>query len=167
MKTWIKPAENNVFIDYQRGEIPPFEFWSFYDSTSSDIPEYARPMRLNLWLFETIWQSNLNGEIYVDKNISYRLNRWPQPLGKHLRTEALRLAAACQQNNYVDIEMLQEKTGYPRDMVARFVFAVISSGLCDEIKGGISNIQQKRSSSVADKQEKKSFLQRLRAKLGF
>lgn len=67
MKTWIKPSENHVYIDYQRGDIPPFEFWNFYDSTTSEISAAARPLRLNLWLFETIWQSQINGETYIEK----------------------------------------------------------------------------------------------------
>lgn len=170
--TWIKPSDNLVFIDYSREQVVGIEQWSLSKCSEASIPSSARQLKLDLWLFETLWQSKIGGDEFINRSAYYRLKRWPQPLSREGRTEALRLAASAQ-SIPVTVQSLSDKTNYSSETVTRFLFAVVYSGLAQMLRGEMPRpvIQE---NDVADepvvdvkvREEKRSLLARLRAKLG-
>lgn len=168
-QTWVKPAEGLVFINYAREAVPGYDQWQWQEVSAQDIPEAARQLKMDLWLFETLWQSHLDGLQYIDSSAFYRLKRWPQPLGRLGRTEALRLAA-CAQTHPVNIHTLREKTHYPNDKIHRFLFAATVAGQAEPIgnSGGqrVAPVVQENGIDEQQKAEKRSLLRRFREKLG-
>lgn len=170
--TWIVFATGSVYINYPRENIPDIEAWTWHESYQDDIPESARKLNLDLWLFETIWQSQVSGK-EIKEDTYYRLVRWPQPLGREGRTEALRLAA-CAQTEAVTIKMLRDKTAYPEVLVRRFLFATLEAGQLQLSNESVKRVVQTQAanSSVAPQQsaqkieEKRGLLRRLREKFG-
>jgi len=168
--TWIKPREGLVYINYPREAVPGFDSWTWVATDSNDIPDNARKLQFDLWLFESLWQSNMDGRQDIDDQAYYRLIRFPQPLGRHGRTEALRLAT-CAQTHPVNIETLFEKTSYSYDRIRRFLFATLMAGQVQKLEQGsfVAEEQVKRAYSPQEKEkveQKRSLLQRLREKLG-
>ena len=168
--TWIKPREGLVYINYPREAVPGFDTWIWVATDSEDIPDNARKLQFDLWLFESLWQSNMDGRQDIDDQAYYRLIRFPQPLGRHGRTEALRLAT-CAQTHPVNIETLFEKTSYSYDRIRRFLFATLMAGQVQKLEKGsfVAEEQVKRAYSPQEKEkveQKRSLLQRLREKLG-
>lgn len=168
--TWIKPREGLVYINYPREAVPGFDTWTWVATDSEDIPDNARKLQFDLWLFESLWQSNMDGRQDIDDQAYYRLIRFPQPLGRHGRTEALRLAT-CAQTHPVNIETLFEKTSYSYDRIRRFLFATLMAGQVQKLEQGsfVAEEQVKRAYSPQEKEkveQKRSLLQRLREKLG-
>lgn len=164
--TWIKPAEGLAYINYPREKVPGYDLWKWEEVSSNDIPASARQLKINVWLFETLWQSHLDGGEHINKSAHFRLLRWPQPLGRNGRTEALRLVA-CAQSYPVDVKTLQEKTNYSLEQIYRFLFASVSAGHMEEEIGQIKQAAPARPQmDEKEKQEKRSLLQRFRAKLG-
>lgn len=168
--TWIKPREGLVYINYPREAVPGFDSWTWVATDSNDIPDNARKLQFDLWLFESLWQSNIDGRQDIDDQAYYRLIRFPQPLGRHGRTEALRLAT-CAQTHPVNIETLFEKTSYSYDRIRRFLFATLMAGQVQKLEQGsfVAEEQVKRAYSPQEKEkveQKRSLLQRLREKLG-
>ena len=168
--TWIKPREGLVYINYPREAVPGFDSWTWVTTDSDDIPDNARKLQFDLWLFESLWQSNMDGRQDIDDQAYYRLTRFPQPLGRHGRTEALRLAT-CAQTHPVNIETLFEKTSYSYDRIRRFLFATLMAGQVQKLEQGsfVAEEQVRRAYSPQEKEkveQKRSLLQRLREKLG-
>lgn len=169
--TWIVFATSSVYITYPRENIPDIENWTWHESYLDDIPESARKLNLDLWMFETIWQSQMSGK-EIKEDGYYRLVRWPQPLGREGRTEALRLAA-CAQTEAVTIKMLRDKTSYPEVLVRRFLFATLEAGqlqLSNEMSKRVTPVQSVNPTAVAQNtqkiEEKRGLLRRLREKFG-
>lgn len=169
--TWIKVASGLVYIDYARENVAGYELWSWENATDDEIPDSARQLKLDLWLFEALWQSTLDGEKYIDTNAFYQLNRWPQPLSKQGRTEVLRLAAHAQ-NHPVNVHQLQVKTHYPLEKISKFLFATSYAGQTTLVEGMRSYVADKKPHLPQTKEEqkkneeKKSLLARFREKLG-
>ena len=168
--TWIKPREGLVYINYPREAVPGFDSWTWVITDNDDIPDSARKLQFDLWLFESLWQSDMDGRQDIDDRAYYRLTRFPQPLGRHGRTEALRLAT-CAQTHPVNIEILFEKTSYSYDRIRRFLFATLMAGQVQRVEQGsfIAEEQIRRTYSPQEKEkveQKRSLLQRLREKLG-
>lgn len=168
--TWIKPREGLVYINYPRESVPGFDLWSWYLTDSQDIPESARKLQLDLWLFESLWQSEIEISDEVENDSFYRLIRFPQPLSRQGRTEALRLAT-CAQINPVNIKLLHEKTAYPTDRIRRFLFATLTAGQVKKVTNTrnirTETVQKQLSQQEEQKvEQKRSLLQRFRAKLG-
>ncbi|MDO4643342.1 MAG: hypothetical protein Q4A74_05820 [Cardiobacteriaceae bacterium] len=168
--TWIKPRDGLVFINYPRESVPGFDSWAWVITDNNDIPDNVRKLQFDLWLFETLWQSDMDSRKYVDDYGYYRLIRFPQPLGRHGRTEALRLAT-CAQSHPVNIETLFEKTSYSHDRIRRFLFATLMAGQVQKVERDsvIADEQVKRTFTPQEKEkveQKRSLLQRLREKLG-
>lgn len=168
--TWIKPREGLVYINYPRESVPGFDLWTWRVTDHQDIPDSARKLQLDLWLFESLWQSEAELGDEVENDCFYRLIRFPQPLSRHGRTEALRLAT-CAQIHPVNIKLLHEKTAYPTDRIRRFLFATLTAGqvrkVTDTRNIPSEPIQKKRSPQEEQKvEQKRSLLQRFRAKLG-
>lgn len=163
--TWIKPSSGLVFIDYPRENVPGFDRWQWHEVDESAIPDTSRQLKIDLWVFESIWQSELDGSKYVDSHSFYQLTRWPQPLSRHGRTEALRLAA-CAQSYPVNLDILHEKTNYPLHRIKRFLFATLLAGQAEVVRepAGGRPVEVKRDEKQIA--EKRSLLQRFRAKLG-
>lgn len=163
--TWIKPAAGLVFIDYPRESVPGFDRWQWQEVNEAAIPEGARQLKIDLWIFESIWQSEIDGGKYVDNHSFYQLTRWPQPLSRHGRTEALRLAA-CAQSYPVNLDILHEKTNYPHHRIKRFIFATLLAGQTEVV--GKPAAPRRVEVPQNDKKiaEKRSLLQRFREKLG-
>ncbi len=168
--TWIKPREGLVYINYARESVPGFDSWSWLVTDNLDIPDSARKLQFDLWLFESLWQSDMDGRQYIDDHAYYRLIRFPQPLGRQGRTEALRLAT-CTQSHPVNIATLFEKTSYSYDRIRRFLFATLMAGQVQRIEQDslVAGEAVKRVFTPQEKakaEQKRSLLQRLRAKLG-
>ncbi|SUO95545.1 hypothetical protein [Suttonella ornithocola] len=165
--TWVKPAEGVVFINYPRDKVPGFHEWQWKKIDERDIPASSRQLKIDLWLFESLWQSRIDGKKYIDTKNYFHLQRWPQPLSRQGRTEALRLAA-CTQAQPMNIESLKAKTNYPTESICRFLFATLYAGQMKAIKK--VNEQDFAPKQVpvdeAKRAEKRSLLQRFRAKLG-
>ena len=112
----------------------------------------------------------MDGRHYIDDHAYYRLIRFPQPLGRQGRTEALRLAT-CTQSHPVNIPTLFEKTSYSYDRIRRFLFATLMAGQVQKVEHDsvVADEQVKRVFTPQEKEkveQKRSLLQRLRAKLG-
>lgn len=164
--TWIKPAEGIVFINYPRENVPSYEDCLWEEVSADSIPPAARQLKLDLWIFETLWQSHIDGSKYIDVNANFRLIRWPQPLSRQGRTEALRLAA-CAQGYPTNVKTLNEKTNYPTDRIHRFLFATMAAGQTEQILGAITEPKPVKPQMDEEKKaEKRSLLARFRAKLG-
>ena len=168
--TWIKPREGLVYINYPRESVPGFDSWTWLVTDNLDIPDNVRKLQFDLWLFESLWQSDMDGRQDIDDHAYYRLIRFPQPLGRHGRTEALRLAT-CAQSHPVNIATLFEKTSYSYDRIRRFLFATLMAGQVQKLEQGsfVAEEQVKRAYSPQEKEkveQKRSLLQRLREKLG-
>lgn len=169
-RTWIKPSENTVFITYHRGHIPAIDQFSIEREDLQEIPVSARPLKLDLWAFETIWQSEIDCDKYIQAGQYYHFHRWPQPLGRSGRTEALRLTA-CAQTHPVTLEMLQEKTNYSSQKIKRFLFAskvANHATIIDKAKAEAqinSTTETVAKVDQAEVTQQRSFFRRLRDKL--
>lgn len=163
--TWIKPAAGLVFIDYPRENVPGFDRWHWQEVDESAIPDSARQLKIDLWIFESIWQSELDGSKYVDNHSYYQLTRWPQPLSRHGRTEALRLAA-CAQSYPVNLDTLHDKTHYPHPRIKRFLFATLLAGQAEIVTKPVEARPVEARQDDKKVAEKRSLLQRFREKLG-
>lgn len=163
--TWIKPSAGVVFIDYPRENVPGFDRWQWQQVEESSIPETSRQLKIDLWIFESIWQSEIDGSKYVDNHSFYQLTRWPQPLSRHGRTEALRLAA-CAQSYPVNLDILHEKTNYPHHRIKRFIFATLLAGQTEVVSKPVTPRQTEAPQDERKVAEKRSLLQRFREKLG-
>ncbi|MBP3194764.1 MAG: hypothetical protein J6M05_03760 [Cardiobacteriaceae bacterium] len=171
--TWVCPAQDVVFINYARDSILGYEKWEWCEVPEEDIPFYARKLKKDLWLFETLWHSNIDGNLYINDNANFRLLHWPQPMSRLGRTEALKLAA-CAQATSVSVQAFQQKTGYSTELINRFLLATTMAGQIEEVLDGVpvkitrqqQLRQEHRISDGQQKKEKLSLLQRLRAKLG-
>lgn len=166
---WLRASDKMVFINHSRGSIPAIDQLVVLDENAV-IPVSARPMKLDLWTFETIWQSELDCDKYIESKQYYNFHRWPQPLSTKGRTDALRLTAFAQKQP-VNVKILHKKTDYPVARIKRFLFAahmannsVLISEAQAEEKLKELKVTEK---NTAENQEKKSFFQRLRLKLGF
>jgi len=73
--TWIKPREGLVYINYPRESVPGFDSWTWIATDHNDIPDNARKLQFDLWLFESLWQSNMDGRHDIDDHAYYRLIR--------------------------------------------------------------------------------------------
>ena len=163
--TWIKPSAGLVFIDYPRESVPGFDRWQWQEVDESAIPDTSRQLKIDLWIFESIWQSEIDGSKYVDNHSFYQLTRWPQPLNRHGRTEALRLAA-CAQSYPVNLDILHEKTNYPHHRIKRFIFATLLAGQTEIVGKPVMPRQAEAPQDERKIAEKRSLLQRFREKLG-
>lgn len=163
--TWIKPSAGVVYIDYPRENVPGFDRWQWQVVDEYAIPDSSRQLKIDLWIFESIWQSEIDGSKYVDNHSFYRLTRWPQPLSRHGRTEALRLAA-CAQSYPVNLDILHEKTNYPHHRIKRFIFATLLAGQTEVVNKPAAPRRQEAPQDERKVAEKRSLLQRFREKLG-
>lgn len=167
-RTWIQLNEGMVYINYPRESIPGIEQWQWKRVKNITTSDTLRPLKLDLWLFETIWQSHVDSDVARERRINehdyYRLTRWPQPLGKFRRTEALRLAA-CAQTHPVNLNILREKTSYSDETIKRFLLAALKAKQLSVIAGQPPSIQKNNASPSAKTEEKRSLLRRLRDKL--
>ncbi|PID58447.1 MAG: hypothetical protein CR957_00210 [Gammaproteobacteria bacterium] len=162
---WIDAPKNEAYLDFERDKIEGIENTKWASLSNFNPSKKARRLQLDLWLFETLWQSSLDFSDAVPDNGLFKLNRWPRPLCAHGRSEALRLAAFIQ-SSPATMSLLKNKTGYDETMVRRFIYAGLQSG----------QIQQSGTASAADmarEQEQKQvdqaklgLLRRIRIKLG-
>ncbi|MDO4776061.1 MAG: hypothetical protein Q4A06_01275 [Cardiobacteriaceae bacterium] len=93
------------------------------------------------------------------------MTRWPQPLSRHGRTEALRLAA-CAQSYPVNLDILHEKTNYPPHRIKRFLFATLLAGQAEVVGKPAREYPVETRRDEKQIAEKRSLLQRFREKLG-
>ena len=161
--TWIHTGEGMAFINYPREKITGVEHWSCREVQENDISEQARPLKLEVWLFEALWQSDFEPQD-MESDARYHLTRWPQPLGRKGRSEALKLASLSQAYP-VSVEELQEKTNYPEGVIKRFLFAAWKTGQL-VVSYGTSRPQPKERDTSKETEEKRGLLRRLRDKFG-
>lgn len=164
--TWVKPSEGVVFINYAREQVSGYDQWLWEEVDENSIPAAARQLKLDLWIFETLWQSHIDGAKHIDADAYFRLLRWPQPLSRQGRTEALRLAA-CAQGYPVNVALLNEKTSYPEERIHRFLFATTTAGQIEQVVGAVPQ-PPKKTSNLNEEQraEKRTIISRLRKRLG-
>lgn len=170
--TWIDTGKKEVYSNQNRSQTPGIEHlsWRKVDKFSADYQtNNDRGLSLELWLFETIWQSAIeDGMGHISKNNHYRITRWPRPLSTKGRTEALRLAAFLQ-SSAADIDSLCQKTGYSVSMVTRFLCATHFANQLSVAEVGKQPRQSKVATvpvAEAEKKQKLSLLSRFRKKLG-
>ncbi len=162
---WINPRKNEAFLDFDRDRIDGIERSKWTAMSAMEPPRKARRLQLELWLFETLWQSN---KVFDDEAISenglFKLSRWPRPLCSHGRSEALRLAAFIQ-SSPTTAEVLGRKTGYDDKMVRRFLYAGVQSGQIQYM--GVSGARTAEEDEPKQVDHKKlGLLKRIRIKLG-
>ncbi len=162
---WVDVQKNEAFLGFERDGIDGIERSKWAAISSSQFPRKTRRLQLELWLFETLWQSN---EAFDDGSISedglYKLSRWPRPLCSRGRSEALRLAAFIQ-SSPATAGVLGRKTGYEDKMVKRFLYAGVQSGQIQHV--GVSDSRSVGADKPKQADRKKlGLLQRLRSKLG-
>lgn len=165
---YLAPKEQNAYIDFARNQIPGIEHWQWSQIPSLPLNDTMRRINIDQWLFETIWQSN-SDDFTVDSSMFYKLIRWPQPFSQHRRSEALRLAAQIKFHP-VKVTDLAEKTQFSPDLISQFLYATNQAGQIEAIPAtsplvAESNQEAPRKADP-DREIKKSFIGRLRAKLG-
>lgn len=162
---WADLAKNDVYLDFERDQISGIENARWATLPNLDGKGQARRLQLELWLFETLWQSDsVHGDNVHDDGL-YKLSRWPRPLCAQGRSEALRLAAFIQSDS-ATVSQLCTKTGYDDTMVSRFLNAAITVGQVKQT--GIVE-QQAEPLSVEPKKVddvKLGLIGRLRTRLG-
>lgn len=166
---FLSPAEQSAYLDFARSDIPGIEHWSW--SQVEQIPNLDIMRRINIdqWLFETLWQSE-DEAFNVDSTMLYKLIRWPQPFSQHRRSEALRLAAQIKFHP-VKVSELIEKTKFPSELVEQFLYATHQANQIEvvapteEIISANAKIDAPKKSDP-DRDTKRSFIGRLRSKLG-
>lgn len=161
---WVDVMKSEVWLDFDRDQIPSIETVRWAGLENLDGKGEARRLQLELWLFETLWQStNVHSDKVSDSGL-YKLFRWPRPLCSHGRSEALRLAAFIQ-SSAASPAQLCAKTGYDDVMVKRFLSATIIAGQVKQT--GI--VQEDALSATPTKpvdNVKLGLIGRLRSKLG-
>lgn len=163
---WIDRRNNIVYLDFDRDQISGIDRLNWEEVERLDPPRFARRLQYELWLFESIWQSNVNYNNRLSANEFYKLSRWPRPLSANGRSEALRLAAFIQ-SHPANIAQLQNKTGYDNQVVTRFLYAAKAADQMHVVK-----MTQQQQASLAQEQAKKpdkeklGLLGKLRRKLG-
>lgn len=160
--TWIDTRNGEVVINYNREDIAPIESLHWERLPEFNPPDNLRKLQLELWLFAVLWQSRLDYNMHVSKASAYKLNRWPQPLNRNGRNEILRIAATIQLD-CLNIDQIMERTGYPRSIIAKFLFATNYLGQTSTVKNYTQNYTYVE---AEDDEVKKSLIQRLRIKLG-
>ncbi len=161
-ETWIDVDNNAAHINYDLDSIPKIDelSWKVCDTLSFDESFYE--VQLDLWLFESIWLSNIDIDKHViPENSKYQLCRWPRPLSSWGRSEVLRLAAFAQYSDST-IKCLKKKTGYSGNLVRRFVYAALTSGHLT-IVGSNAKMKSKK---IPTDTEKLRLIDRLRQKFG-
>lgn len=167
-KSWIDTKRKQVYIDYPRDSIPGIDTmqWSECEAPNLSSLGSVRRVQMDLWLFEAVWQSSLDGSGEVTSSDHYKLSRWPRPLSADGRSEALRMAAFAQ-TVPVSVKELQEKTDYDESVVRRFIFATLCSGQMrvatqSELPKADNTIRSQRKPDKV----KLGLLGRIRSKLG-
>ena len=161
--TWIRATDSMAFINYPRETIAGVEKWSCREVAEGDISEQARPLKLEVWLFEAIWQSDFQPQ-EIEDDVYYYLTSWPQPLGRKGRSEALRLGSLTR-GTPTTVEELQDKTNYPEMVIKRFLFAALKSGQL-AISQDAPPSKKKAYDDSEEAEEKRGLLRRLRDKFG-
>lgn len=164
-ETWICTSKNQAYINYKRDSIPKIDKLSWKQQNSLQKQGKTQCIKLQMWLFESIWQSQLDGQDAIAADSYYKLTCWPRPLSNKGRSEALRLAAFAQKSA-VTVADLVEKTHYSESMVRRFLYATLFVGQARQAKYSEQKAVQTNEQHKPDK-VKLGLLQRLRKKLGF
>lgn len=165
--SWLDTEKGEVSFTYSRDEIQAIENYTWYSADKLTPPDNLRKTQLELWFFAVVWQSKMNFINRVNEDAYYKLNRWPQPITKRGRNEALRLAAAIQLDA-LSIEQIMERTSYSRSLVCKFLFATNLLGYTSilaapEPKNPLTYgaVSERKTDEATQ-----SIIQRLRAKLG-
>lgn len=171
-KTWIDTENNEVHIDHDRDEISGVDCLKWHSVSQLSLPRHVRRLPLDLWLFETIWQSEISDGLgKISDQAYYKLTRWPRPLNRKGRTEALRLAAFAQAAP-VNVATLCAKTDYSTAMVKRFMCAALLAKQLSAVTIAEKQLTaptpkpQKTEKKLAENKAKLSLLGRFRKKLG-
>lgn len=171
-ETWVFPAEQSAYINYSRDQIAGIENWEWKKVSKEELPGGLRKLRLEQWLFEAIWQSEKH-DFKFEQQAQFQLLRWPQPLSRHKRTEALRIAAQIKLYP-CSLADLTKKTDYSDHIVKQFLYAAVKTGQIKRIDRETflntaipgNNAARKEVPPDPDRELKKSFLSRLRKRLG-
>lgn len=164
--TWILPAKNIVFINYSKDTVPSIEQWKWQYQKTKQIPDNAQQIKLDQWLFETLWQTRLSLEGQVNDTQYYQLLRWPQPLGKEGRSQVLRLAA-CAQAYPVNLNILHQKTSYEHERIRQFLFATLNVGYSKVVHERKKDTPKQETIIKSEETiAKRGLMRRLRQKLG-
>lgn len=164
-QSWISPAEQAVYINFSRNQISAVEKWAFNEVAPNELPKGLRKLKLDQWLFETLWHSNIK-DFEIRHNRFYQLLRWPQPFSPKGRTEVLRLAAQLKIKplRYGD---LISSTSTPDYIVEQFLYAASKSHHIKLLED--HELPKEQTPQVAkpdpDKEVKRSLISRLRKKL--
>ncbi|MBV7434746.1 hypothetical protein KRX19_06855 [Cardiobacteriaceae bacterium TAE3-ERU3] len=165
---YLSPAEQSAYINFARSDIPGIENWRWKKIEQIPHPEAMRRINIDQWLFETLWQSQTE-TFSIDPAMFYKLIRWPQPFSQHRRSEALRLAAQIKFHP-VKIEDLVEKTRFAPELIEQFLYATNQAGQIEVIEPTEETVLENKRidtlKSDPDRETKKSFIGRLRSKLG-
>lgn len=166
--TYLSPAEQSAYINFARSDIPGIENWQWGKIEKIPHLEAMRRINIDQWLFETLWQSQI-ASFTVDTAMFYKLIRWPQPFSQHRRSEALRLAAQIKFHP-VKVEDLVEKTKFPPELIEQFLYATNQAGQIEIVEPTEETVLENKRIDTRkndpDRETKKSFIGRLRAKLG-
>ncbi len=161
---WVNAKDKLVYLSFPQKNIKSIETSRWSTLSEFNPPSEARKLQLELWLFETLWQSSeVEVANEVDENGLYKLVYWPRPLCANGRSEALRLGAFIQAAS-ASVSSLQDKTGYEIPLVKRFLFAGLSTGQIKQT-GMASDKKEPEVKKTVDK-EKVGLLNRIRAKFG-
>lgn len=167
-KSWIDTNRKQVYIDYPRDSIPGVDTMQWSELEQLNVAELGsvRRVQLDLWLFETIWQSLLDGAGSITQSDYYKLSRWPRPLSASGRSEALRMAAFAQ-TVPVSVNELKEKTQYSEMDVRRFIFATLCAGqMRVATEAELPTAGNAKQSQRKPDKAKLGLLGRIRSKLG-
>lgn len=159
--------KKEVYLNFNQSSISGIDSSSWQKSNAIPTPANSTQLKLDTWLFETIWQSNIDCTNKIDKSNRFKIKRWPQPFNPNNRSKALFLAA-CIQKSKLGAQQLQQKTGFIDIVVCRFLYAALQAGLISVVAQG----EQQTNTGIVHNQQMKQniakigLLAKLRSKLG-
>lgn len=165
LTTWVDKSKNIVYINFKRNQVPGIDSVSWEAVDKLTPPNLVNKVPFDLWLFVSIWHSDIDFSDDVSATDLYKLQRWPRPLSAKRRSEALRLSAFIQ-SQPASVEQLIQKSGYDNELVCRFIFAALIAGQIQIIET-INKAKPKQQAEKSKDTVKLGLVGRLRKKLGF
>lgn len=169
--TWIDLSKKRVMTNHDEIEIPALDTLDWSLSDSAYVVEGTRSVSLDSWLFESIWQSNIDFSDKMNDNYRYRLLRWPQPINEQVRNDVLRMAAYTQ-SAPISSERLADKSGCDMQTVGRFIYAASLLGQLKKFDVSVKELslddfaQPEKTVAKEDSRLKLSLIGQIRKKLG-
>lgn len=157
--------KKEIYLNFNAKNITGIDNCSWKKTKEIKIPENNVRLNLETWLFESIWQSNIDCRDKIEKTFRFKIKYWPQPINPKNRSKVLFLAACVQKSN-LDAQQLQQKTGFDYTVVCRFLYASLQAGVICIVDQDVQQANVFRNTQIKKDVVKTGLLNKLRNKLG-